>query len=82
MRTDVNVGIFVAIIAAIFIGWLLMRTKVGYEMRAVGLTATLRDSFQYQLEKPYALHGYFWCTLRACDYDHHCIARHYNAGGI
>ena len=35
-RTDANVGIIVAIIAAIFIGWLLMRTKVGYEMRAVG----------------------------------------------
>ena len=44
MRTDVNIGIFVAIIAAIFIGWLLMRTKVGYEMRAVGFN---RDAAQF-----------------------------------
>ena len=44
MRTDVNIGIFVAIIAAIFIGWLLMRTKIGYEMRAVGFN---RDAAQF-----------------------------------
>lgn len=43
-RTDANVGIVVAIIAAIFIGWLLMRTKVGYEMRAVGFN---RDAAQF-----------------------------------
>lgn len=43
-RTDANVGIIVAIIAAIFIGWLLMRTKVGYEMRAVGFN---RDTAQF-----------------------------------
>ena len=43
-RTDANVGIIVAIIAAIFIGWLLMRTKVGYEMRAVGFN---RDASQF-----------------------------------
>ena len=43
-RTDANVGIIVAIIAAIFIGWLLMRTKVGYEMRAVGFN---RDAAQF-----------------------------------
>ena len=39
-----SVGIIVAIIAAIFIGWLLMRTKVGYEMRAVGFN---RDAAQF-----------------------------------
>lgn len=43
-RTDANVGIIVAIIAAIFIGWLLMHTKVGYEMRAVGFN---RDAAQF-----------------------------------
>ena len=37
-------NIFVAIFAAIFIGWLLMRTKVGYEMRAVGFN---RDAAQF-----------------------------------
>ena len=37
MRCDVNVGIIVAVVAAVFIGWLLKRTKMGYEMRAVGL---------------------------------------------
>lgn len=44
MRTDVNIGIIVAICAAIFIGWLLMRTKIGYEMRAVGFN---RDAAQF-----------------------------------
>lgn len=39
VKTDVNVGILFAIAAAILIGWLLRRTKVGYEMRAVGLNA-------------------------------------------
>lgn len=43
-RTDANIGIIVAIVAAIFIGWLLMRTKVGYEMRAVGFN---RDAAQF-----------------------------------
>lgn len=37
VRCDVNVGIVVAVVAAVFIGWLLKRTKMGYEMRAVGL---------------------------------------------
>jgi simple sugar transport system permease protein len=37
VRCDVNVGIIVAVVVAILIGWLLKRTKVGYEMRAVGL---------------------------------------------
>lgn len=37
LKTDVNIGFIVAIIAAIFIGWLLTKTKVGYEIRAVGL---------------------------------------------
>ena len=36
LRTDVNVGILVAVAAAIVVGWLLRRTKMGYEMRAVG----------------------------------------------
>lgn len=37
LKTDVNIGIVVAILAAFVIGWLLMKTKVGYEIRAVGL---------------------------------------------
>ncbi len=44
MRTDVNVGILIAIAAAIFISWLLTRTKVGYEIRAVGLN---RDAARF-----------------------------------
>lgn len=32
-----NVGIFIAIVAAIFVFWLLWKTTVGYEIRAVGL---------------------------------------------
>ena len=36
LKTDLNAGIFVAIAAAIFFGWILRRTKMGYEMRAVG----------------------------------------------
>ena len=44
VRTDVNVGIVIAIVAAFFIGWLLTRTKVGYEIRAVGLN---RDAAEF-----------------------------------
>ncbi len=44
VRTDVNVGIIVAIVAAVFIWWLLTRTKVGYEIRAVGLN---RDAARF-----------------------------------
>lgn len=44
VRTDVNVGIIIAIVAAIFIWWLLTRTKVGYEIRAVGLN---RDAAEF-----------------------------------
>lgn len=44
VRTDVNVGIIIAIAAAIFIWWLLTRTKVGYEIRAVGLN---RDAAEF-----------------------------------
>lgn len=36
LKTDLNAGIFIAIAVAIIFGWLLRRTKVGYEMRAVG----------------------------------------------
>ena len=44
VKTDMNVGIIIAIAAAIFIWWLLTRTKVGYEIRAVGLN---RDAAQF-----------------------------------
>lgn len=37
VKTDVNIGILVALAAAILISVLLKRTKMGYEMRAVGL---------------------------------------------
>lgn len=44
IKTDMNVGIIVAIVAAVFIWWLLTRTKVGYEIRAVGLN---KDAAQF-----------------------------------
>ncbi len=44
VRTDVNVGILIAVAAAIFIWWLLTHTKVGYEIRAVGLN---RDAARF-----------------------------------
>ena len=36
-RTDVNIGFLIAVIAAIFVSYLLNSTKKGYELRAVGL---------------------------------------------
>lgn len=36
LKTDVNVGILVAIVLAIFISWLLYKTTKGFELRAVG----------------------------------------------
>lgn len=36
LKTDVNFGFVIAIAVAIFAGWLLSRTKLGYELRAVG----------------------------------------------
>lgn len=44
VRTDMNVGILVAIACAILIAYLLKHTKVGYEMRAVGLN---RDAAEF-----------------------------------
>lgn len=44
VKTDVNIGIVVAILAAVLVGWLLYKTKVGYEMRAVGLN---RDAAKF-----------------------------------
>ena len=44
VRTDVNFGIVIAVIAAFVVAWLLTRTKVGYEIRAVGLN---RDAAQF-----------------------------------
>lgn len=44
VKTDMNVGIIVAIVAPVFIWWLLTRTKVGYEIRAVGLN---KDAAQF-----------------------------------
>ena len=36
LKTDLNIGFIVGILVAIFAGWLLSRTKLGYELRAVG----------------------------------------------
>lgn len=36
LKTDVNFGFIIAIAVAIFAGYLLSRTKLGYELRAVG----------------------------------------------
>ncbi|QOY60531.1 ABC transporter permease [Thermophilibacter immobilis] len=44
VKTDANVGFAIALLAAIFIAWLLTKTKVGYEIRAVGLA---RDAAQF-----------------------------------
>ena len=33
----VNVSLFIAIAAAVIVGWMLFRTRAGYELRAVGL---------------------------------------------
>ncbi len=35
-RNDINMGFAVAVIAAIFVTWLLTRTKKGFELRSVG----------------------------------------------
>ena len=44
VKTDVNVGILIAVACAILIAVLLKRTKMGYEMRAVGLN---REAAQF-----------------------------------
>ena len=44
VKTDVNIGILIAVAAAILIAVLLKRTKIGYEMRAVGLN---REAAQF-----------------------------------
>lgn len=44
VKTDVNIGIVIAVLAAAFIWWLLTRTKTGYEIRAVGLN---RDAARF-----------------------------------
>ena len=36
LKTDVNIGFIIAVIAAVFISWLLFKTKKGFELRAVG----------------------------------------------
>ena len=37
LKTDLNVGFIIAVVVAVLIGILLSRTKLGYELRAVGL---------------------------------------------
>lgn len=44
LKTDVNFGIFVAILAAVFIWFLLYRSTKGYELRAVGFN---RDAAEF-----------------------------------
>ena len=44
VKTDANIGFILAVVAAILIAWLLTKTKVGYEIRAVGLN---RDAAQF-----------------------------------
>ena len=36
LKTDVNFGFLIAVLVAVFAGFLLSRTKLGYELRAVG----------------------------------------------
>ena len=44
VKTDANIGFIIAIAMAFFIAWLLTKTKVGYEIRAVGFN---RDAAQF-----------------------------------
>lgn len=37
LKTDLNIGFIIAVVVAVLIGILLSRTKLGYELRAVGL---------------------------------------------
>jgi len=36
LKTDVNIGFIFAVLAAVFISWLLFKTRKGFELRAVG----------------------------------------------
>ena len=44
LKTDLNGGFIIAIIVAVLIGWVLTRTKLGYELRAVGFN---RDAARF-----------------------------------
>ncbi len=44
LKTDLNVGFLVAILVAVLISWVLTRTKLGYELRAVGFN---RDAARF-----------------------------------
>ncbi len=71
MRTDRKYWYFVAIFAAIFIGWLLMRTKVIYEMRAVGFNHVLL-SLPASALRTSRFAWLFPGTLRTCRrFDYH-----------
>ena len=44
LKTDLNAGFLIAIIVAVLISWILTRTKLGYELRAVGFN---RDAARF-----------------------------------
>ena len=41
--SPLNLSLVLALVAAVFVGWLLWRTKFGYELRAVGLSPTAAE---------------------------------------
>lgn len=43
LGTDLNIGIFVAIVIAVVIAFVLYKTKKGYELRAVGLNSSAAE---------------------------------------
>lgn len=51
MRTDFNVGIFIAVLLGIGISWFLFRTTKGYELRAVGFNKDAAEFAGISVEK-------------------------------
>jgi len=41
--SPLNLSLILALVAAVFVGWLLWRTKFGYELRAVGLSPSAAE---------------------------------------
>ena len=44
LKTDLNAGFIIAVVVAVLISWVLTRTKLGYELRAVGFN---RDAARF-----------------------------------
>ena len=55
LKTDVNFGFIIAIAVAIFAGYLLSRTKLGYELRAVGYNKDAARFSGINVDRPIVL---------------------------